>query len=170
MDKAIQELLDKKAIEEVLLRYARTLDWIDVETHRTVYWPDADIDYGFFRGKAEDFVDVVIEVERGTQRRWHGGAGTQITIHSETKASAETYGLTASIADRDGEGPKGSLIGGRYLDEFEKRDGEWRISKRAYLLEWRTAFDDGCQEMLDSGFTLNMLEGADSKHPLYRKM
>ncbi len=170
MEKAIQELLDKSAIEEVLLRYARSLDWIDVETHRTVYWPDADIDYGFFQGKAEDFVDVVIEVERDTQRRWHGSVGTQITIHSETQASAETYGLTASIADRDGEGPKGNLIGGRYLDEFEKRDGEWRISKRTYLLEWSTTFEDGCQTMLDRGLTLNMLDGADASHPLYRKM
>ena len=170
MDKALQELLDKKAIEEVLLRYARTLDWIDVETHRTVYWPDADIDYGFFKGKAEEFVDVVIEVERGTKRRWHGSAGTQIELHSPTKASAETYGLTSSIANRDGEGLKGSLIGGRYLDEFDKRNDEWRISKRTYLLEWRTRFEDGCQEMIDGGFPLNMLEGADASHSLYRKM
>lgn len=170
MNKALQELLDKKAIEEVLLRYARTLDWIDVESHRTVYWPDADIDYGFFQGKAEDFVDIVIEVERGTQRRWHGSAGTQVTIHSETQASAETYGLTSSIADRDGDGPKGSLIGGRYLDEFEKRGDEWRISKRTYLLEWRATFEDGCQEMIDGGFPLNMLAGANANHPLYRKM
>jgi len=170
MEKALQELLDKKAIEEVLIRYARTLDWIDAESHRTVYWPDADIDYGFFKGKAEDFVDVVIEVEKGTQRRWHGSTGIQITLQSTTTASAETYGITASIADRDGNGPKGNLIGGRYLDEFEKRDGEWRISKRTYLLEWSHPFEDGCQAMLDGGFSLNMTKDASASHPLYRKL
>ena len=29
MDPALQELLDKQAITEVLARYARTLDWLD---------------------------------------------------------------------------------------------------------------------------------------------
>ena len=29
MDKQLQELLDKKACEEVIMRYGRTLDWLD---------------------------------------------------------------------------------------------------------------------------------------------
>ena len=27
-------------------------------------------------------------------------------------------------------------VGGRYLDRFEKRDGEWRIARRRYVLDW----------------------------------
>ena len=48
MDNALQELLDKKACEEVLLRYGRTLDWRDEDGQSTCFWPDAEIDYGFF--------------------------------------------------------------------------------------------------------------------------
>ena len=28
------------------------------------------------------------------------------------------------------------FYGGRYLDECLRRDGEWRISKRTYILDW----------------------------------
>src|SRR3546814_19209297 len=37
------------------------------------------------------------------------------------------------------------LIGGRYIDRFERRDGVWRIAHRTGLLDWRqdTKADDG---------------------------
>ena len=56
MDPALQQLLDKQAITEVIARYSRTLDWLDDEGQATCYWPDAQIDYGFFSGTATDFL------------------------------------------------------------------------------------------------------------------
>ena len=69
-DEALQALLDKQAIGEVIARYSRTLDWLDEEGHASCYWPDAAIDYGFFKGSAADFVPVVMQVERASERRW----------------------------------------------------------------------------------------------------
>lgn len=34
------------------------------------------------------------------------------------------------------EGRQDLVIGGRYLDRFECRDGEWRILDRVYALDW----------------------------------
>ena len=70
MDPALQQLLDKQAITEVIARYSRTLDWLDDEGQATCYWPDAQIDYGFFSGTAADFLPVVMAIERQSQRRW----------------------------------------------------------------------------------------------------
>ena len=47
-DPALQELLDKQAIAEVIQRYSRTLDWLDDEGQASCFWPDAAIDYAFF--------------------------------------------------------------------------------------------------------------------------
>lgn len=69
MDQAIQDLIDKQAIGEVIARYSRTLDWLDDEGQASCYWPDAAIDYGFFTGTAAEFVPVVMAVERQSQRR-----------------------------------------------------------------------------------------------------
>ena len=53
-DPALQELLDKQAIAEVIARYSRTLDWLDDDGQASCYWPDAAIDYAFFKGSAAD--------------------------------------------------------------------------------------------------------------------
>ena len=33
-----------------------------------------------------------------------------------------------------------TIIGGRYLDRFEKRDGEWRIAERTMMYDWEQDF------------------------------
>ncbi|MEZ5596823.1 MAG: hypothetical protein R3E84_10585 [Pseudomonadales bacterium] len=58
MDPALQELLDKRACEEVILRYGRTQDWLDDYGQNDCFWPDADVDYGFFKGTGEAFVSL----------------------------------------------------------------------------------------------------------------
>ena len=63
MQEELQELLDRKACEDVLIRYGRTLDWLDEAGQRDCFWPDAQIDYGFFKGSGEDWVPVVMSVE-----------------------------------------------------------------------------------------------------------
>jgi hypothetical protein len=35
-----------------------------------------------------------------------------------------------------GAGERDTCIGGRYLDRFERRDGEWRIAERVMLYDW----------------------------------
>jgi hypothetical protein len=37
---------------------------------------------------------------------------------------------------RDEEGPVLETFGGRYVDRFERRDGEWKIAHRAMVREW----------------------------------
>ena len=169
MEKALQELLDKQAITEVMNRYSRTLDWLDDEGQASCYWPDAAIDYGFFVGTAEEFVPTVMEVERASKRRWHMLSSVQIDLRDDSHASVECYGLAVGINDR--EGPmKGNLYGGRYLDEFEKRDGEWRISKRKYIMDWTLPLPEQPDGSPRPEFPLHMLDLTKSGHPEYRSM
>jgi hypothetical protein len=39
------------------------------------------------------------------------------------------------------ESDDGDLVGGRYLDRFERREGEWRIAKRVVVPEWHSRLD-----------------------------
>lgn len=52
----LQILLDKQACNETLTRYCRALNWLDKDVLKTVFTPDADIDYGFFKGRGEEFI------------------------------------------------------------------------------------------------------------------
>jgi hypothetical protein len=168
-DPELQALLDKQAIAEVITRYARTLDWLDEEGQASCYWPDAAIDYGFFNGTAADFVPVVMKIERSSQRRWHFLSGLQVALRSPTAASAESYGLATGVRDNGGVWA-GNLYGGRYLDEFEKRDEEWRIARRQYIMDWSLPLGPQNDGTPNPDFPLPILKIVEAGHSLYRPM
>ena len=74
----------------------------------------------------------------------------------------ERSGFDASKAQND------FLFGGRYVDRLEKRGGEWRISRRDYVLDWSHPLPD--QPVFDpaSAFPLPILEILQSGHEKYR--
>ena len=63
-----------------------------------------------------------------------------------------------------------SLFGGRYLDELEKRAGQWRISKRRYILDLSYQLPNGLEDLVKSGFNLPVLQIQQSGHPDYREL
>ena len=170
----LQQLFDKQAISDVLQRYSRTLDWLDDEGQASCYWPDADIDYGFFKGKAAEFLPIVMEIERGSNRRWHMLSQPLIRFGSATAASSECYGIFAGASRQDDGTLAGNLYGGRYLDEWEKRDSEgqmeWRISARLYLVDWQSDLAGQPEFTPNPDFPLPTAEISRSDHPLYRKL
>ncbi len=171
VEAVLQELLDKQAIQELIARYSRTLDWVDDAGQADCYWPDAAIDYGFFKGTAADFVPVVMAVERSTGRRWHLLSSLTVKLTSATTAEGECYGIALGFRREDEAEPyRGNMYGGRYLDQYEKRDGEWRISSRRYIMDWTMAMPDQPDASPNAEFPLPMLDLRESGHPDYRKM
>ena len=169
MQQQLQELLDKKACEEVLMRYGRTLDWLDQTGQEECFWPDAEIDYGFFRGTGKDWVPVVMAVESSSVRRWHLSTGVMVQVQGDG-AKSECYGLSAGTTENEQGELVDTLFGGRYLDEFEKRNGQWRISRRVYIADWIHHFPNGLEELATSGFELNVLQILKPDHQSYRRL
>ncbi len=169
MEPQLQELLDKKACEEVIHRYGRTQDWLDDEGHSTVFWPDADVDFGFFKGSGEDFVTTVMAHEHTVPRRWHLCTSVMVQLDGDT-AKAECYGIAVGASEANGGGLQDTMFGGRYLDELEKRNGEWRISKRTYILDWSHQFPDALEQATGADFDLHVLSITDGGHPMYRRL
>lgn len=169
MDQQLQQLLDKRACEEVILRYGRTLDWLDEAGQRSCFWPDAKISYGFFEGAGEDWVPTVMAVETTAARRWHMSSGVMVQVNGD-RARSECYGLTvATTANEEGE-LMDTVFGGRYLDELEKREGEWRISSRTYVADWLQQVPHGLAGLASSGLALNVLDITAAGHEAYRPL
>jgi hypothetical protein len=166
MNEQLQQLLDKQAIDEVLQRCSRTLDWLDEAGQASCYWPDADIDFGFFQGRADAYVPMVMQHQRGAAKRWHIATNVMIKLDGGN-AQAESYGITVGAGSHDG--PR-RMYGGRYLDSLEKRDQEWRISKRVYILDWSKTFEDDSAEARLEGAALYAPDITEPNHELYRRM
>jgi hypothetical protein len=169
LQEQLQELLDIKACEEVIMRYGRTLDWLDEAGQESCFWPDAEIDYGFFQGAGADWVPTVMAVEATAPGRWHVTTAVMVQIQGYT-AKSESYGMSVS-SSKDAQGELvDTMFGGRYLDELEKRDGQWRISKRSYMADWAQQFPDKLQSIASQGFILNSVQISTPGHELYPRL
>ena len=174
LEARLQRVEDEQAIGRVLADYSLALDWLDDAGQTGCYWPDAAIDYGFFKGTAAEFVPVVMAVERSTGRRWHLLAPLSVKLTSATTAEGECYGVALGFR-REGDEPyRGNMYGGRYLDTYEKREGqngaEWRIASRRYIMDWTMAMPDQPDASPNAAFPLPMLDLRESGHPDYRVM
>jgi hypothetical protein len=164
----LEALLDKQAIAEVVgPRYARALDWLDVEALRTCFWPDGWVDYGFFEGNSHEWCDIVMPIESGSLNRFHYTFNPLIVVDGDT-AEAESSGFAGSRRQTD-DGIIQTFHGSRYLDRVEQRHGEWRISERRVLLELTQRFPspDGPGGALGG---LDLISGLGPDHPLYRRL
>ena len=130
-----QEMQDRYEIEQVLRRYCRGVDRGDAELIRSVYFDDATDDHGGFKGKGVDFADRVVEAMRNrVQATMHNLHQTNIAFYADA-ARLETYFTAYHRVLHDGETVL-ETFGGRYVDRFEKRAGEWRIADRVVVYDW----------------------------------
>jgi hypothetical protein len=159
VDSKIQEILDKESIRELVYIYCRAADRHDNELMRSLYHEDAYDDHGsFFKGKAMEFLDLLPEIQKSMGILHHNVTTHNIKL-SGTKAEGETY-IIAFHQVLTEEGNYDVLIGGRYFDEYEKRNDVWKFSSRAVDADW-VYVNDPSQVNL----THPMIEGADIGSP-----
>lgn len=130
----LQRLADELAIRKVLAIYCRAVDRCDSELLKSVYWPDAVDNHGTFNGNALAFVDYVIPALRQMRQTVHQISNVLIELDGD-RARVETY-VCASHLIPEGTDLIDSVFLGRYLDRFERREGEWRIAERVVVMDW----------------------------------
>jgi SnoaL-like domain len=135
---ALARLVAKDAICDAVLRFARGADSSDLELMRSAYWPDATDDHGNFSGNALEFTQFAIEVLKRFRVTMHFITNTAITFPAAGQAHAESYfyAYHEHLPEADKGPAMVTLVGGRYIDRFEERNGEWRILARVVTMEW----------------------------------
>lgn len=128
----MNELLDTVAIQQVIARYCRAVDRNDPELQLSCYWPEACHDHGVFRGSPEEFVAWAQAGQALFAMGTHTTTPSLVEVQDQ-RAIAET-GFAARMLMADRKTVRHS--GGRYLDLFEKRQGEWRILLRQLVFDW----------------------------------
>jgi hypothetical protein len=129
----LRALLDKDAIRDCLYRYCRGIDRADEELLRGVYWPDAHDSHGAYMGTASGFVAQAVPRLRSGGRGVHQIGSILIELHGDAAAVESSFlALQTNAAAPTLE----TFLCGRYLDRFERRDGQWRIAERTVVYDW----------------------------------
>lgn len=160
----VDQLKARDTITQQLTRYGRGQEWLDFTLMDEVFWDDAAIDFGFFKGVWRDYRPVLYEIERSGEATYHLTTAPQIEFEGEDKAYVEAYGLAGGR-----NGPRTQIYGGRYIHVFERRGGVWKSASCTYLMDWTMYQNEEVQtgEHLDG---INRVTDRSPRNPLFRHM
>jgi SnoaL-like domain len=130
----MQTLLERDKIRDCVARLARGEDRRNAEILINCFWPEATIDFGMFFGSFSEYLAFVVPGSPAIPVTQHILGQSLIDLQG-AKAQVETQ-VTSYHRVNMGEAERDTVIGGRYLDQLEKRTGEWRIAKRVMLYDW----------------------------------
>ena len=124
---AIDALLEEEAIKKVIRRFCHSADRLDRDAVLSCFHPDATDNHGFFNGPAHEFYNR--RAAGWMPLAMHHALGQMvIELHGDV-ALTESY-CSATVVYEGDDGPQTHYEAVRYLDRFEKRDGEWKIARR----------------------------------------
>ncbi len=133
---ALDNLLAKQEMHELMVAYCRALDRCDRALLRSVFHDDAYIDAGTFRGDPDGFVKSIIDFNLGVTRTCHRLSNEWYKVDGD-HAIGESYLMGIASANfGGGDGGFDGLVGGRYLDRYTRRNGVWKISEHVIVLDW----------------------------------
>src|SRR5260221_7005441 len=135
----LEELSARAEIHDVLLRYCRGLDRVDMKLVRGAFHEDAWFDFpkSLHVGSIDGFVEFLNGEMPRFIRTMHLLGNSLIEFDGHNIAHVETY-LNAYHQASEMHHWKGSFVKlwARYLDRFEQREGLWLIARRRLLVDW----------------------------------
>lgn len=138
----------KQAIRDALQRYCRGLDRRDLEMALSAFHADSHVVHGLLVGTGHDWVRYVLSappIDRigigdedpaldVVESQQHHVTNQLIDVRGDV-AFSEAYLLEFTMSRR---GSRRFLtsVGGRYVERYERRVGEWRIAERRAVRDW----------------------------------
>jgi hypothetical protein len=133
----MQELLDHHRIRTVMGRYARGVDRYDEELVLSVFHEDALDCHGINTVSPTGVVEKLMPALKEREASNHYLMNSVIDVDGDV-AHVETYFILVRklIGADDVE-----LMGGRYVDRFERRRGSWKVAVRVVVADWQVSGD-----------------------------
>lgn len=132
----IETLRDYEEIRQVMYAYARGVDRADQDLIAPTFHDDAYDDHGNFKGDKASTLAALKKSSQvaSTTASFHHIGNILIDLHGDT-AQVESYFLAVQRRENSGKAFTRTRAG-RYLDQFRKRDGHWRVIHRQVVDDW----------------------------------
>lgn len=142
----LQELADRTAINDALIRYTIAIDTGAFDDLDTVYTPDAEIDYTESGGIAASYAEVkpwlAENLPAFSSKRMHTLGQVGITFGDDRRDEAAVTAYFHNpmlIADGSG-GERVVEVGGMYHHTFVRTDAGWRSRRLHEQVVWTRGF------------------------------
>ncbi len=166
-DTAIETLLTKQAITEVLYTYCRAMDRIDQELTLSIWHPDGTCNYSSTEGVPDilfrDYLPGSTKARQSFANHSHQITNILIQPNGDLAVS-EAY-FTASLQTHPTDGRVlEHLWRGRYLDRWSRRAGKWAIDHRQVVFDSYTPIEFDAEKLKGMPLGLSRRDGDDPSY------
>ena len=155
-DYSPERIADRMQIQDCMYRWCRAVDRLDYEGMRASFHPDAVDRHGAFDGNINGLVEWIRARHAAIPFSMHAVSNMLIEFAGPDRALVETYVRTTQRYPAEARQALDQLAGGRagsgdgamdlltcsrYVDRFERRDGEWKIALRTLVADWKQFVD-----------------------------
>lgn len=127
-----REHRDRIALQHLIWSYCHAIDRRDYALLRSLYHDDAIDDHGaMFCGSPDAYVAWLPTMMANWQATAHTVTNMLLLFkndHAEGEIACTAWHRTAN-------GTQDLIIHGRYLDQYRKRAGDWKFTRRALVLD-----------------------------------
>lgn len=137
---ALDTALSRAAIEDLCFAYCRGVDRGDKALLASIFHPDSTVISGVINGTGAEFADGIVDFcTANLDYCFHSVANQWIDVRGD-HGVGEHYVVAHMTA-----GGQDVMTGGRYIDNYERRDGVWKIKSRTFVSDWTTRHDSTMQ-------------------------
>jgi hypothetical protein len=132
----LQALVDRQAITDLIYRYCRSVDRLDVPLGHSIWHDDGYADYGeaVYQGDGRGVIDYICASHRHTLHHSHQVTNILIDLDGD-RAGSESYCI-AALRVRLGEQLKQITVWSRYIDSWSRRNGRWGLDRRIAIRDF----------------------------------
>ena len=132
----MQALADRQTITDLIYRYCRSVDRLDIPLGHSVWHADGIADYGkdVYQGVGRGSIDHICAQHKHTLYHSHQMSNIIIELNGD-KAGSESY-VTANLRMKRGEQLLQMSVWSRYVDSWSRRNGVWGLDKRIAIRDF----------------------------------
>lgn len=133
-------MLDEFQLRKLVHGYCRAVDRGDIPALRDMYHHDAADDHGAFSsGSVENFLSELAAARPHIRSMQHHVTTVNFAVSGD-RAEGEIYSI-ATHTFGAGDRVIDVIVGGRYLDKYEKRSEIWKFVERKIVTDWARVND-----------------------------
>jgi hypothetical protein len=132
----MSELADRLVITDLIYRYCRSVDRLDIPLGHSLWHDDGYADYGpqVYQGVGRGVIDFICAQHKHALYHSHQVSNVIIDWKGDS-AGSESY-VTATLRVKRGEQTMQMSVWGRYIDRWSRRNGRWGLDKRVSIRDF----------------------------------
>lgn len=134
MAMTLDDIVAELEIRRMLYNYCRGVDRGDADLIASAYHADGLDHHGAWHGLGSDFATHVVTALDPSEENGQHHITNVLIERDGDKAQVESYFIALNPMTPQAGGGR-AFVTGRYLDKFEKRDGDWKIADRTVVMD-----------------------------------